>query len=165
MRGMIGLVSILVVTFIIVYMFADFTHKTAPAMKQATNNANQLAGRSAAGIGQQGTPVLQDSKFSPVERNGKLVALKVTVMPTTNGLYEYFGLIPGDSIVAIGPFKVGDENLSDFEATRDWVQEAMQRQYPLVVDRGGTQIKLPDQRSFAPPPTGASGSSSGSQAQ
>ena len=77
--GLAGLASILIVTFIIVYMWADYTQKSTPAMKQITGQANQLAGRSSAGvpIGGQGTPVLADSKFAPVERNGKLVGLTV----------------------------------------------------------------------------------------
>jgi hypothetical protein len=126
-------------------------------MKQITGQANQLAGRSSAGvpIGGQGTPVLADSKFAPVERNGKLVGLAVVVMPMTNGLYEYFGLIPGDTILGIGPFKIGDETLSDFESARDWVQEGMQRQMEMRVDRGGTQITLPRDRDFVPTPAGA----------
>lgn len=151
MRGMFGLVAILIAAFIMVYMFASYTQQTKPAMKQATNQANQLAGRSSAGIGQQGTPVLQDAKFSPVERNGKLTALSVTAMPPTNGLAEYFGLVTGDVILKIGPFKVGDDTtMPDFESARDWVQEGMQRRMQMVVDRGGTQITLPDQRDFVP---------------
>jgi hypothetical protein len=151
MRGIIGLVSILVVVFIIVYIFSDYMKGTKPAM-------NQLAGRSSAGIGQSGTPVLQDSKFAPVEKNGRLVGLTVVAMPTTNGLYEYFGLIPGDVIREIGPFKAGDDTMSDFETSREWVQEGMQRQMKMVVERGGQRITLPDQRSFVPPPAQSTGS-------
>jgi hypothetical protein len=163
MRGMIGLVSILVVVFIIVFMFSDYMKQTKPAMKQATNSANQLAGRSSAGIGQAGTPVLQDSKFAPIERNGRLKALQVVAMPTTNGLYEYFGLIPGDVILEIGEFKVGDDAaMPDFESARDWVQEGMQRQKKMVVERGGHRITLPDQKDFVAPPAAPS---SGSQNQ
>ena len=158
MRGMIGLVSILVVVFIIVFMFSGYMQGTKPAMKQATNSANQLAGRSSAGIGQQGTPVLQDSKFTPVEKNGRLTGLTVAAMPTTNGLYEYFGLLPGDVIREIGPFKVGDDTMSDFETSRDWVQEGMQRQMKMVVERGGQRITLPDQRNVVPPPAAPTGS-------
>ena len=155
--GLAGLAGILIVTFIVVYMWADYTQKSTPAMKQLTGQANQLAGRSSAGvpIGGQGTPVLADSKFAPVERNGKLVGLTVVIMPMTNGLYEYFGLIPGDTVLGIGPFKMGDENLSDFESARDWVQEGMQRQMEMRVDRGGTEITLPRDRAFVPTPGGA----------
>src|SRR5258706_1535196 len=98
MRAGVGLVALLIAVFIMIYMFSDFMQKTKPAMTQATNQANQLAGRSSNGvpIGQKGTPVLQDSAFVPVDPGGKLVAIKVTVMPATNGLAEYFGLVVND---------------------------------------------------------------------
>ena len=154
MRAGIGLVSVLITALIVAYVFSKYTQGTAPAMKQGTNQANQLAGRSSNGvpIGGKGTPVLEDSKFVAVEQSGRLTGLTVTVMPPTNGLAEYFGLVPGDTIVRIGPFKVGDETLSDFETARDWVQEGMQRQMEMVVNRGGTQITLPRDRNFTPPP-------------
>src|SRR5437016_7829220 len=126
--GLAGLVGLLITIGIMMYIFADYMTPVSKAAKKAGPQANQMAGRSpsASPVG-QGTPVLQDSSFSPVEQSARLTGLKVTVMPTTNGLYEFFGLIPGDVILRIGPFKMGDETLSDFEAARDWVQEGMQR--------------------------------------
>jgi hypothetical protein len=157
MRGflaMAGLLSVLIAVAIMFYMWTEYTGAVAKPAARATVQANQLAGRSSAGvpIGGQGMPVLADSKFAPVERNGKLVGLTVVVMPTTNGLFEYFGLVPGDTILNIGPFKMGEETLSDFESARDWVQEGMQRQMEMRVDRGGTQITLPRDRDFVPTP-------------
>jgi len=158
LMGLAGLVGFLIACFIAVYMFADYTQKSAPAMRQATNQANQLAGRSSNGVslGGAGTPVLQDSRFAPMERNGRFVAVQVLVMPPTNGLAEYYGLAVNDVILQIGPFKVGDNTLDDFETTRNWVMEGMQRNMEIVVDRGGTEIKLPSQRNFVPPPAGSS---------
>jgi len=154
--GAAGLVGVLIACFIAVYMFADFTKQSMPAMRQATNQANQLAGRSSNGVavGGSGTPVLADSKFAPLERNGHLVAVQVLVMPRTNGLAEYFGLAVNDIILRIGPFKVGEDPIADFETAREWIQEGMQRSMELVVDRGGWEIKLPAQRNFVPPPPG-----------
>lgn len=157
LRAGIGLLALLIGVFIMVWVFATYTAGTAPAMKQATNQANLIAGRSRSNvIGQQGTPVLADSKYAPVEQNGKLTGVQVTVMPATNGLYEYFGLAVGDVVKEIGPFKVGDETLGDFDTTRDWIQEGMQRQFKMVVERGGARITLPDDRN-TPVPTPASG--------
>jgi hypothetical protein len=58
----------------------------------------------------------------------------------------------------IGPFKVGDDTLSDFDTTKDWIQEGMQRQMKMVVERGGQRITLPDDRNTpVPTPPTASG--------
>jgi hypothetical protein len=153
MRAAFGLVAVLVTVFIMVYMFASYTHQTTPAMKAVTAQANQIAGRSSNGvaIGQQGTPVLADSKFVPIEQNSKLTGLQVTVMPATNGLAEYFGLAVGDVIESIGPFKMGDDTLSDSESARNWVQEGMQRQMTMTVNRGGQVITLPADRNTPVP--------------
>src|SRR5260221_8680354 len=128
LMGLAGLVGFLIACFIAVYMFADFTQKSLPAMRQATNQANQLAGRSSNGttVGGSGTPVLDDCKFGPLQRSGHLVAVQVLVMPATNGLAEYYGLVVNDIILRIGPFKVGEDPIVDFETTREWVQEGMQ---------------------------------------
>jgi hypothetical protein len=153
LRAGFGLLALLISVFIMVWVFSWYTASNLPAYKNATNQANMIAGNSRSNvIGQAGTPVLADSKFAPVESNGNLTGVQVTVMPTTNGLYEFFGLAPGDVVREIGPFKVGDTTLTDFGTTRDWIQEAMQRQMPIVVERGGRTFKLPDEKASLPAP-------------
>jgi hypothetical protein len=157
LMGLAGLVGFLIACFIAVYMFADFTQKSMPAMKQVTNQANRLAGRSSNGVapGSAGTPVLQDSQYRPLQRGTRFVAIQVVVMPPTNGLAEYYGLAVNDVILQIGPFKVGEDPIADYETAHAWIQEGLQREMELVIDRGGYEIKLPAQRNFVPPPAGA----------
>ena|SRR5438105_1505900 len=155
MQAAFGLVGILIATFIVVYLWASYTQPVAKVAKPAQQQAQVLAGRSASGA-----PAVYSAKYQAVERNGTLTGVRILAVDPTGALFEHFGLIPGDVVLRIGPFKMGDETLNDYESARDWIVEAMQRQMDIVVDRGGTQIKLPEQRNFVPTPAvpGAGGS-------
>jgi hypothetical protein len=155
MRAGLGLVAILIAVFIMVYMFAHYTDSSRPGMNKATFQANQMAGNSTngVGIGQRGTPVMQDSKFQEVERNGKLIAVKVTVLPPTNGLAEFYGLLVNDEIVQVGQggTRVGQDHLSDYDSVRDFILDAYQKQQLIVVKRNGVELTLPRDRDIIPP--------------
>jgi hypothetical protein len=154
MQAAFGLVGILIATFIVVYLWASYTQPVAKVAKPAQQQANTLAGRSA-----NGAPAVYSAKYKAIERNGSITGIQILAVDPTGALFEHFGLVPGDVVLRIGPFKMGDETLNDYDSARDWIVEAMQRQMDIVVDRGGTQIKLPEQRNFVPTPAipGASG--------
>src|SRR6266550_6749579 len=158
MRAGVGLISILITVFIIVYLFSTYTESAKPGMNKATFQANQMAGNSTngVGIGQRGTPVMQDSKFQEVEHNGKLVGVKVMVMPPTNGLAEHYGLLVNDVIVQVGQggARVGEDHLSDFDSVRDFILDAYQKQQMIVVKRNGVELTLPRDRNIIPPAPG-----------
>jgi hypothetical protein len=152
MRGAL-LVVVLVSMVIVAYMWASYTQPVGKASKQAREQVNQIAGRNSAGV-QAGTMV----KYAPVERNGHITGLTIKSIDPSDGLAEHFGLVAGDTVLHIGPFDMGDNTLSDEESARIFLVDAMQRNYDIVVDRGGTQIKLPAQRNFLPPAGGGGGS-------
>ena len=155
MRAGLGLIAILITVFIIVYLFANYTESSRPGMNKATFQANQMAGNSTngVGIGQRGTPVMQDAKFQEVERNGRLVAVKVTVLPPTNGLADFYGLMVNDEIVQVGQggARVGQDHLSDYDSVRDFILDAYQKQQMIVVKRNGVELTLPRDRNIVPP--------------
>jgi hypothetical protein len=152
MQAAFGLVGLLVAMFIVAWLWATYTAPVAKVARPAQQQANTLAGRSA-----NGAPAVMSAKFAPVQRNGTLSGIRIVAVDPTGALVEHFGLMPGDVVLRIGPFKMGDETLNDFESGRDWIVEGMQRQMDIVVNRGGTEITLPAQRNFLPAPSGAAG--------
>ena len=159
MRGAFGLVSILIGGLIVAYLWSQDVSSVSKANKAVRPQLNQLAGKSS-----DGTPAFKSAVFVAVEKNAALKGLKIQSIDRTGGLFEYFGLIPNDTILRVGPFVMGDTTLSDFESARDMVVDAMQRKMDIVVNRGGTEITLPAQRNFTAPAATGSGTGTGSSA-
>jgi hypothetical protein len=140
MRALFGLVSLLVVAFIAVYAFTNYTSKTSAPAAKARDEAAQLAGQDL----ETGGRASESAEIDLVMAGGKPDSILVTKV-TPSGAYErYFGLKPDDTILQLGPLPVkGHPSISTKEDAESFLMDAYQRKQPLVVVRGGNQITLP----------------------
>ena len=140
MRAIFGLVSVLVVAFIVIYLFASQTSSISGPASKAQDEAAQIAGTDP----DSGGRASESAQIDLVTAGGKPDSILVTkVVP--GGAYEkYFGLKTDDTILQVGPLPVkGHPSISTADDAKDFLQEAYQRQQQLVVVRDGQQITLP----------------------
>ena len=150
MRGVFGLVSLLIGGLIIAYLWAENTKTVSDVNKTIKPQVQQLAGRSS-----DGTPAIKSATFAEVPGGGPFKGVLVTSVDPAGGIGAYWGLQRGDIIRGIGVFVVGDNTLSDRETVQDYVIEGMQYQRTMAVDRGSVRINLPADRAASPTGTGA----------
>ena len=153
MRGAFGLVSILVCTFIAVYLWSEHTKGVSRANKALQPTVGRVAVNTPGGTNTKDSIAL--AAYAP---NGSLRGLLVQGIIPGGPMDVDYGLLPGDIIQEIGEFKIGDSTsiVSDEESARSYLLiDAYRGKYPLAVDRGGKTIKLPaDRTTPAPAPTG-----------
>ena len=150
MRGMFGFVSLLVGALIIAYIWAVDTKTVSTVNKQVQPQVQKMAGKNF-----DGTSALHSIVLAPFPPNGTMKGATVTSIDPASSILEYWGLLPGDVILTIGEFQVGDSIISDLDTAREWVVEGMQRQKIMTVDRGGTKITLPAERNTVAPIPGS----------
>ena len=140
MRAIFGLVSVLVVAFIVIYLFASQTSKISKPAASAKEQAAQMAGTDP----DTGGRASESAEIDLVTAGGKPDSVLVTKV-TPGGAYEkYFGLKQDDTILQIGPLPVkGHPAVSNAEDAGNFLLEAYQKKQPLVVVRDGKQITLP----------------------
>ncbi len=133
MRGMFGLVALLVGVGLVIYIFANREIPTAREGKKAQEQVETITGRSA-----DGAPVSESVKIESVTK-GSSSSLKVTEV-TAGGFFDKtYGLQAGDVIVQIG--EVTPDAIGGGEAALAMLYTPAQYQ-KLVVDRGGQRVTL-----------------------
>jgi hypothetical protein len=149
MRGMFGLVSILLAGALVAYLWATHTQEVSHVNRSVQPQLQQLAGKSA-----DGTPAGKSATFAAIPSNGAIKRLRVLTIDPAGGLAVYWGLKPNDEIIRIGSFNVGDAAMDDQQSAKDWVVEGMQRKMDMSVNRGGVTITLPADRNASVSPAG-----------
>jgi hypothetical protein len=135
MRMGFGLVSILVVLAIVLIWFKNTQVPVIERGQEAKKEATQLSGR-----GPDQLPASQSVKLEPQMKNNQIESLLVTDVTPGGALDQYFGLQKGDAIVKVGDLDVRGHPLGEGVDTQ--VYEAAQRNWPLVVVRGGQRVTL-----------------------
>jgi hypothetical protein len=148
MRMGIGLVSILVVVAIILIWFQKTQIPVIERGQETKKEAEQLSGR-----GPDQLPASQSVKLEAQFRNGQIDSLLVTDVTPGGALDQYFGLQKGDTIVKVGDLDVRAHPLGEGVDTQ--VYEAAQRNWQLVVMRGGQRMTLMPKRASGRTPQNA----------
>lgn len=165
MRGMFGLVGLLVTAGVLVLIFVNIEGPTLRKGKQTQDQAQQISGR-----GQDGRSAMDSFKVEPQHQGSQLKALLVTDVTPGGAVEEFYGLKKGDLITSIttqaGLQKVGEAANDDPGMAKINVQQAFQGSLPIVVTRGGQQITLPAPAgAIATPPPTVSGTTPPAPAQ
>ena len=145
MRGAgIGLLGLLVVMAIIFYVSYGNLGKGAPngyvghvleKGKEAREQGNQIAGRDAEGV-----PVSESIKTDEVDVGGQFKRIKVVSLVPGGAFDTAYHLQPNDEVSEIGGLGVDMNN--DYGLAQARLFEAIQRNEPLTVVRGGQKLTL-----------------------
>ena len=135
MRMGIGLVGILVVAAIALVWFKNTQVPVIEQGRETKKQAQQLSGR-----GPDQLPASQSVKLEAQMKNNQIDSLLVTEVTPGGAMDQYFGLQKGDAIVKVGDFDVRNHPMGEGVDTQ--VYEAAQRNWPLVVMRGGQRVTL-----------------------
>lgn len=138
MRLAFGLVGLLVTVAVLAYVWSFYTAQVATSGSQARQVAEQIAGVESSGLGGRASDWLKLTDYSP---NGTLQGITVTQVAAGSSMQTYYGVQAGDRIVNVGPQSVKD--IADAELAKSLIAEAYQRQWVLVVMRGGERLQLP----------------------
>jgi C-terminal processing protease CtpA/Prc len=141
MRAGLGLVGLLICIGVVVWIMgkSELPHTQAvlAAKKKAEDTMNPIAGYS-----RDGSMKFSDSlQIEPETKGGKISAIDVTSVVAGGPAATEYGLKENDVIVEIGPLSVKDQINSAGEA-RDMIQDAYQRNQPLVILRDGNKMTL-----------------------
>ena len=142
MRLAFGLVSILVVIGIMAWLFS----LESGSIRTAKRVQDQV--REQFGPDESGLRPGQDVKMDEVVSGNRLDAILIREIIKGGPLARYYGLRARDEIIEIGPQRVRDIN--DGDLAKALLQEARQRQWRLVVRRGGQVVTLPEVSPAAP---------------
>src|SRR5690349_12229394 len=96
MRGAFGLVSLLICIAIMAYVWSSHTSQVSSSGKQATQQAQQIAGRD-----ENGKPALDSIQTAPDTERGRF-RLLVTKVDPGGAFDKVYGLKTGDRIVNAG---------------------------------------------------------------
>jgi len=133
MRYAFGLVSLLVVTAIIVYLFAKYEIPVARKGKEAQDQVQPITGKTADGITAKDS-VQVDGQLA----GGQLRSLLVTSV-TPGGYFEqYYGLKVGDKVLQINGVDIGTFNDAGMAEAELWQVQSR----PITVLRGSQTLTL-----------------------
>jgi hypothetical protein len=139
MRAGIGLVGILLGVGLMVYLFSQSELPKIKEGERIKDEARQYSGRS-----QDDTPATESFATEPQMKGSKLAALQVTAVTPGGAMDTYYGLKPGDEIVAIGDSPIDALSNNDDQLAKAMVvQEGYQKKAALMVRRAGQRLKLP----------------------
>lgn len=141
--GVVGLLGLLITVAIMMQLFATNAKTVTEAGKVARTQAEQIAG-----VGAEGMRAKDSIRLDPMEKNGRITAVLVENIVAGGPMEKYFGLKESDSIIAVGPLDMKDQ---DGEMAKALIWEAYQRQQELTVVRDGQKLILPrDKNKTAP---------------
>ena len=140
MRLGFGLLSLLIGVAILFYISFGGEHGgemgvTLQANKNATEQGNQIAGRS-----MDGTPIEGTIQLDEVDAGGEFRRLKVLSITPGTPMDTAYGLKPGDEITRVGDLGVRDNN--DAGLAKTLVYGAYQNNQPLGILRNGEEMTL-----------------------
>jgi hypothetical protein len=137
MRGALGLVSVLVCSVIVAYIWASHTAAVSHSGTKAMDQATQLSGH-----GADGKSALESIKTTPeLDATGHLKSLVVTECTTDGAMDKFYGFKKGDKIVSEGQYDL--LNNSDADTASAMLLDTYEKFQSVEVIRDGKQIKLP----------------------
>ena len=131
MRAGIGLIALLMGVGLMFYLMSSSAEVNIAAKKQAETQINQIGGRTS-----QGRPVTDTVKVESTPKGAKVLSVE-----TDSPLVTQLGLKAGDVVVEIGPF--APDQFADDATARAFLSDAVARNMPLVVQRDGSRVTLP----------------------
>lgn len=139
MRMAFGLLSLLIVVAIIMYVFSITAIPTARVGKDAAKQARQISGHD-----DDGTPADRTITLDADMRGSKFQDLVVTSVKPGGAMDRFYGLKPGDKIIAIGGADITTISNDDFEMAKAMLlQEGYEKSNPVTVIRNGQRMQLP----------------------
>ena len=133
MRYAFGLVSLLVVTGIILYLFTKYEIPIAKKGKDAQDQVQPITGQTADGI-----PAKDSVQVDGQMVNGQLRSLLVTGVTPSGYFEQYYGLKVGDKVLQINGVDVasfGDAGMAEGQL---WSAQSR----PITISRNGQTITL-----------------------
>jgi hypothetical protein len=156
MRGVFGLIGVLVVLGVIVWIMnwtLPGTEQTLKTNEKVREQVTQLSGHDA-----NGTPASASATFDAVTDGGRTTGLLVTKVVADGAYAKYFGLQRNDAIVAFEfqGFRQNIREINDSELAKAQVMETFQKSGSVFVMRNGKEVKLPEAKVAQTPaqPTG-----------
>src|SRR5687768_8740050 len=137
MRGMFGLVALLVTVGVIIVVFTVIQIPVAKRGKTAMDDASRIAGREGR---DDPTPAADAIQTEPESKGGRFRGLKVTSVTPGSVMDNQYGLLVDDVILQAGDMDFSF-NLDDGTA-RALFEESYQRRWDLIVLRNGRKITL-----------------------
>ncbi len=148
--GLIGVLGVLAAIIWIMSAQLDHTATVLDTGREAKEDTAQVTGR---GFG-------ESYSAEPVERGGKLYALRITSVMAGEPAEQIFGLRQGDEIIQIGPQRVRDM-MGDVDMANALLLDASRGGQTIVIMRDGGEVTIdPRNRSRSAPaatPTGPAG--------
>jgi hypothetical protein len=137
MRGVFGLVSLLVAVGLIVWLFSAFSIPTVKQGEKARVQVEQISGRGTDGVS-AGDSFAAQAQF----KGGTVDSLLVTNVVAGGAMQKHFGLAAGDEIKSVNGMAIGGL-ANDEELAKALVTEAFSRKQSLTVRRGSQTLTLP----------------------
>ncbi len=132
MRGMFGLVALLVGVAVLVYVWTSYNVPVAHEGQKAKAQAEQISG-----YDPSGDAVKDTIRLTPTTNNGKPSGAIITFIKPGSVMEQHYGLKVNDVIVAVGPLTAAED--PEMVAAL----EAYQRQQPITILRGGQKYEMP----------------------
>src|SRR6185437_8407255 len=131
MRGVFGLISLLLSMALIAYLWSSHTASVSQSNKQLLDQAQQISGHDA-----NGKSVLESIKTAAGnDGGGRMKSLVVKSIVPGGAMEKFYGLKTGDRITVVGQFPV---DLSTDAGTADTILlDAYEKSQPLTVTRDG----------------------------
>jgi hypothetical protein len=118
------------------WMWATYTKEVAHYGTAAEKQARQFAGQD-----EHGNLAINSVDLTPHVEEGRLKFVMVDSVAPQGAYAKWYRLQANDQIIGAGP--MGDFRNQDAEMAHALIQEAYQRQWDLIVIRGGKTIVLP----------------------
>lgn len=137
----IGFIGLLISMFIVLYLWSPHTAQVSQTYTTMKPQVEKLAGRDETGMKNQ-----DSIKLEAQQSSGRLKGILVTSIVAGGPMQKHMGLQADDLIVEVGMggslTKVGDIT-GGAEMVIALIWQAPQQNQPLVVERAGQRITLP----------------------
>ena len=146
MRGVFGLVGLLIGVGLLVWIYSIVAIPTAKQGKEVQKEVQQISGR-----GEDGMSASDSFATEAQFKGGAVESLLVTNLVGGGPMQTQFGLAAGDRITAVNGMALSGL-ASDEELARGLVAEAYGKKQTLTVRRGDQTLTLPASAAPTPAP-------------
>jgi hypothetical protein len=155
MRALFGLVGLLVAIGVLVWWLGspggglEHTQQVLKSGQTAREQISQVGGLDA----NTGRSAMASAELEEVSSSGKLSGLQVQKVEPDGAYARYFGLEPGDTIVAVvyQGLRQSIRDIGDADMAKAQVSDAYSKQGQVIVKRGNAEVTLPQSGPAAKP--------------